>query len=90
MGFFDLFKKKQRMVFDDGVVIEYVTTPPNFREKGLPDGISMVETCGCCKFHGNITSIRPCCTKYGVQYEGIGCLDKTVCDDFKNVLFDVL
>ena len=62
------------MVFDDGVVIEFETTPPNFREKGPPNEIGMVETCGSCKFNGNITSTRPCCTKYGVQYEGVGCL----------------
>lgn len=90
MGFFDLFKKKQRMVFDDGVVIEYKITPPNFRKKGPPNEIGMVDTCGSCKYHGNITSTRPNCTKYGVQYEGVGCLDKTICDDYKNVLFDLL
>lgn len=88
MGLFDSFKrKKQRMVFSDGVVIEYETMPPNFREKAAPDGIHLVDTCGICKFCGNIRSTKPNCTKYGVQYQGVGCLDKTVCDDFKNELF---
>ena len=34
MGLFDLFKgKKKRKVYAGGVVIEYETTPPNFRDK---------------------------------------------------------
>lgn len=89
MGFFDLFKKKYRIVYEDGVVIEYKTLPPNFRET-VPDEIGIRDTCGSCKFCGNIRSARPICTKYDVQYVGIGCLDKTVCDDFHNVLFDML
>ena len=83
MGLFDLFKgKKKRKVYGGGVVIEYETTPPNFRDKDAPDEFGLTNTCGACKFVENITSTRPDCKKYGVCYEGIGCLDKTVCDDF--------
>lgn len=89
MGLFELFKKKKSKVYADGVVIEYETLPPNFREP-VPDELGIRDTCGSCKFCGNIRSTRPICTKYGVEYEGIGCLDRTVCDDFRNVLFDLL
>lgn len=86
MGFFDLFKKEQRKVYDDGVVIRYEMLPPNFRES-VPDEIGIRDTCGSCKYCDNIRTV---CTKHSVRYEGVGCLDKTVCDDFKNVLFDLL
>lgn len=89
MGLFDNFKRKQRKVYDDGVVIEYETLPPNFREP-VPDEIGIRDTCGTCKFCENMRSRKPNCSKYGVQYQGIGCLDKTVCDDFKSALFDSL
>lgn len=88
MGFFDIFKsKKKRKVYSDGVKIEYDVTPPNFRDKDAPDEFGLSKSCATCKYHGNITSTRPNCTKYGVVYEGIGCLDKTVCDDYINLLF---
>jgi len=84
MGFFNMFKK-QRKVYEDGVVIEYETLPPNFREP-IPNEIGQRDTCGICRFCGDIRKIQPKCTKYGVRYQGIGCLDKTVCDDFGSVL----
>ena len=87
MGLFDLFKsKKQRKSYDDGVEIEYETTPPNFRDKDAPNEFGITDTCGACKHIGDMTSMRPNCKKYGVQYEGIGCLDKTVCDDFERAV----
>ncbi len=89
MGFFNPFKKKHRKIYDDGVVIEYETLPSNFREP-VPDEFGIRNTCGLCKFCDNIRSTRPICVKHNIQYEGIGCLDKTVCDDFTNVLFDML
>lgn len=85
MGLFDFLKKKQRIVYDDGVVIEYETLPPNFRNAAPPDEFGMEQTCGSCKFHGNIRSAYPTCTQYGVQFHGVGCLTKTVCDDFKSI-----
>lgn len=88
MSLFDLFKKKQRKVYSDGVVIECEIKPPHFRESTANE-FGIADDCGSCKFCGNIRSKRPVCTKYGVQYQGIGCLTKTVCDDFKNVLFEL-
>lgn len=88
MGFFNLFKKTQRKIYSDGVVIEYKIEPPNFREP-TADEFGEVDICGSCKFCGDIRSKRPVCAKYGVHYEGLGCLTKAVCDDFKSVLFDL-
>lgn len=84
MGLFDMFKKKQRKVYN-GVVIEYETLPPNFRES-IPNEIGQTDTCGVCQFCSDIRSTRPTCSKYGIRYQGIGCLDKTVCDSFRSVL----
>lgn len=84
MGFFDLFMKKHRKVYDDGVVIEYETLPPNFRMP-IPNEIGQRDTCGICQFCENICSTTPNCSKYGVKYQGIGCLDRTICDDYKSV-----
>lgn len=89
MSFFDLFKKKQRKTYSDGVLIEYEIEPPHFRTP-IADEFGIADACGSCKFCGNIRSEWPVCTKYGVRYHGIGCLAKTVCDDFENVLFDLL
>ena len=47
MGLFDMFKEKQRKVYDDGVVIEYEIMPPNFREP-VPDNFGLRDTCGVC------------------------------------------
>lgn len=92
MKFCDLFSDSHRLVYDNGydggIVIEYETEPPHFRE-ALTDGISMTQDCGSCKFCGNMRSERPLCTKYGVHYQGIGCLSKTVCDDFQSSFFDL-
>lgn len=89
VGFFDLFRKKQRKVYSDGVVIEYKIEPPHFREP-TADEFGIADVCGSCKFCDYIHKEWPVCTKYGVRYHGIGCLAKTVCDDFKNVIFDLL
>lgn len=85
MGFFNMFRKKQRKVYGDGVVIEFETLPPNFRES-MPNEIGQTDTCGVCQFCADFRSARPTCSKYGVRYQGIGCLAKTICDDFKSVL----
>lgn len=73
--------------FDDGVGIGYETEPPNFRP-AFSDELGMRNACGTCKHCSNIGSEEPVCVKHGVKYKGRGCLDKTVCDDYKNVLFD--
>ena len=90
MSFLDLFSKKQKMFLDGSIIIEYQikNKPPNFRMKDPPNKIGMENTCGNCKFIENFTTAQPDCKKYGVRYQGIGCLDKTVCDDHKNILFD--
>lgn len=88
MRFLDLFKKKHQKIYSDGVVIEYKIEPPHFREP-IADEFGEADICGSCKFCGDIRSEQPVCTKYGVKYQGIGCLTKTVCDDFKSVLFEL-
>lgn len=86
MGFWNKLKK-QRKTYSNGVVIEYSTEPPHFRDASA-DEFGIVDACGQCKFCGDIRSKQPTCTKYGVKYNGaVGCLTKTVCDDFRNVLF---
>lgn len=86
MGFWNIFKKK-RKTYGNGIVIEYSTEPPHFRD-AVADEFGIIDACGQCKFCGDIRSTQPTCTKYGVKYNGaIGYLTKTVCDDFRNVLF---
>jgi len=70
----------------DTCSVGYDTKPPNFRN-AFSDELGMRNSCGCCTHCGKITSEEPVCTKYGVKYKGHGCLDRTVCNDFDNVLF---
>ncbi len=89
MGLFDFFKSKHRLVYDNGaVVIEYDTAPPNFRDSE-PDEIGLYSECGGCKFCKNIRTTQPVCEKYGVTFKGNGCLTKTVCDDYKELLLEL-
>ena len=62
--------------------------PPNFK-KAFSDGLGMRHSCGTCTHCNNIRGKEPVCTKYGVRYKGHACLDKTVCDDYNNVLFQI-
>ena len=78
-------KLKYRKEYYDGAVIEYDALPPNFRP-AVANELGMVDTCGSCKFLGNMRSEYPVCTKYPVRYHGTGCLAKTICDDFKDAL----
>lgn len=71
--------------FDD-CVVGYEVKPPNFRN-AFSDELGMRNSCGTCTHCGKITCEEPVCTKHGVKYKGHGCLDKTVCDDYNNVLF---
>lgn len=71
--------------FDD-CSVGYETEPPNFRNAFF-DELGMRNSCGTCIHCSKTTSEEPVCTKHGVKYKGHGCLDKTVCDDYNNVLF---
>ncbi len=70
----------------DDAKIGYDIMPPNFK-KAFSDGLGMRHSCGTCTHCNNIRGKEPVCTKYGVRYNGHACLDKTVCDDYNNVLF---
>jgi len=61
--------------------------PPNFRA-AFSDSLGMRNSCGTCTHCGDIRSTQPVCTKYDVKYRDIGCLDRTVCDDYNNILFN--
>ncbi len=73
--------------FEDGTVIGYTSEPPNFR-KAFSDEIGFRHSCGTCTHCGNPCSKEIICKKHSVKYKGHGCLDKTVCDDYSNILFD--
>lgn len=73
--------------FGGNVFVSYKDNPPNFRA-AYSDELGMRNSCGSCTHCGDIASKQPVCKKYGVKYKGIGCLDKTVCDDYNNVLFN--
>lgn len=72
--------------FSDNVFVSYKDKPPNFRA-AYSDELGMIYSCGSCTYCVNIASKQPVCKKYGVKYRGMGCLDKTVCNDYNNVLF---
>lgn len=89
MGLFGFFRRRKRLEYDDGVVIEYTTEPPYFRD-ATADEIGLPQDCGSCKFCGYADKKRPICQKYGVKYYGVGCLTKTVCNDFEDKLINIL
>ena len=68
------------------VTIGYEINPPNFR-KAFNDELGMRNSCGTCTYCDSFSSSHPVCRKYGTTYEGCGCVDVTVCDDYANVLF---
>ena len=74
--------------FGDNVFISYKDKPPKFRA-AYSDEIGMRNSCGSCTHCDDIGSKQPVCKKYGVKYRGVGCLDKTICDDYNNVLFNL-
>lgn len=73
----------------DGASIGYATEPPNFRSV-FPNEFGIRNSCGTCIHCGDPRCEIVVCTKYGVKYKGHGCLDKTVCDDYLDVLIDDL
>ena len=84
MGLFSSFKSKKSRSYGE-VVIQYDTLPPNFRQAdNTPIPINV---CGTCKFRGNGKK-GMICTKYDVEFYGVGCGVATICDDFKNGLFN--
>lgn len=76
-------------MYRDGVVIEYATVPPNFRD-AVSNAIGIKDACGTCSYCRGMREVRPSCGKYHVVFEGFGCLTKTVCNDYRCLLFEGL
>lgn len=64
---------------DSEMVIYYKELPPNFRE--ISENGDFLAVCGFCKYYDRDNDTG--CSKYGVKGYGVGCLAKTVCDDFQ-------
>ncbi len=71
-------KAKHKWVIDD-VVITANEVPLNFKK--APNDPLMLSCCGFCKYLSK--EGKTCCTRYGVTYSGVGCVTKTICDDYE-------
>ena len=74
-----LGKDKKVWMRDSEMVIYYKELPPNFRE--ISENGDFLAVCGFCKYYDRDKDTG--CSKYGVKGYGVGCLSKTVCDDFQ-------
>ena len=88
IGYFKYSKSNSSVWRDDDILICYKTKPPHFKNIKSSNDADALLSCGFCTYcesGGNGSH----CKKYGVEYYGVGCLSKTICDDFDFSLDEV-